>query len=83
MGRPEHELVRALVVEVDEARVRPERRSDLVRDRLEHLLEVERRVDDLGRAGQQREVAGGFVHRRSSLVRRHAAERLPRQPGGP
>ena len=55
--RPEDELVGPLVVEVDEARVRLERGRDLVRDRLEHLLEVERGVDDLGRAGQEREVA--------------------------
>ena len=60
--RPEDELVGPLVVEVDEARVRLERGRDLVRDRLEHLLEVERGVDDLGRAGQEREVPGGVVH---------------------
>jgi len=47
------ELIGALVVEVDEAGVRLERRRDLVGDRLEHLLEVERRVDDLGRPREQ------------------------------
>ena len=36
--RAQHELVRALVVEVDEARVGAERVGDLARDELEHLL---------------------------------------------
>ena len=40
--RAEHELVRALVVEVDEARIGLERCRNLVRDRLHHLLQVER-----------------------------------------
>ena len=64
--RAQHQLVRPLVVEVDVGRVGLERRRDLVRDRLHHLLQVERRVDDLGRAGEEREVAGGVVHRASS-----------------
>jgi hypothetical protein len=52
--RAQNELLGSLVVQVDEARVRLERGGDLVRDRLEHLLQVERGVDDLGRPGQQR-----------------------------
>jgi hypothetical protein len=39
--RAKDELVRALVVEVDEAGVRPERVRDLARNELEDLLEVE------------------------------------------
>ena len=62
MGRAQHELVGALVVEVDEAGVRLERSRDLVGDRLEHLLQVERRVDDVGRPGQEGEMACSVVH---------------------
>ena len=62
MRRAQHELVRPLVVEVDVRRVGLERRRDLVRDRLHHLLQVERGVDDLGRPGKQSEVPGGVVH---------------------
>ena len=40
--RAQDELVGALVVEVDEAGVGLERLGDLVRDQLEHLVEVER-----------------------------------------
>ena len=49
---------------VRETQVHPclERSGDLVRDRLEHLLQVERRVDHLGRAREEREVTGGVVH---------------------
>ena len=54
--RAQHELVRALVVEVDEAGVRPERVGDLARDELEHLLEVERRVDRGDRLGEESKV---------------------------
>ena len=64
--RAQDELVRALVVEVDEAGVRLERVRDLARDEREHLLEVERRVDGRDRLGQQPEVACGRVHRRDS-----------------
>ena len=35
----------------------------LARDRLQHLLQVEGRVDDLDRLRQQREVTGGILHR--------------------
>ena len=58
----EHELVRLFVVEVDEARVGLERRRDLVRDEVEHLLEVERRVDGRDRVRQEPQVTGGFLH---------------------
>ena len=57
VGRAEDELVDALVVQVDEARVRPERVGHLARDELEHLLEVERRVDRSDRLGQKPKVA--------------------------
>ena len=57
--RAQHELVGALVVEVDEARVGVERVGDLARDELEHLLEVERRVDRRDRLGQQAQMARG------------------------
>ena len=73
--RAEHELVGALVVEVDEAGVRLERRRDLVRDRLHHLLQVERGVDDLGRPGQEREMAGGVVHVDRAVSRGRQARR--------
>ena len=60
--RPQHELVRPLVVEVDEARVRRERLRHLARDELEHLLEVERRVDGGDRLRQQAEMPLGGFH---------------------
>ena len=53
----QHELVGALVVEVDEARVGAERFGDFPRDEREHLLEIERRVDRLDRLGQQAQMA--------------------------
>jgi GAF domain-containing protein len=62
VGGAEDELVAALVVEVDEAGVGLERRGDLLRDEVEHLLEVERRVDGGSRLRQQAEVALGCVH---------------------
>ena len=61
--RAQHELVRALVVEVDEAGVGPERVRDVARDELQHLLEIERRVDRGDRVRQEPQVAGGRVHR--------------------
>jgi hypothetical protein len=61
-GRAQHQLVRLLVVEVDEARVRLERVRDPVGDEREHLLEVERRVDGRDRFGQEAQMAGGLVH---------------------
>jgi hypothetical protein len=65
----EHELVRALVVEVDEAGVGAEGVRDLLGDEVEHLLEVERRVDRGRRLGQEPEVPVGRGHRR--IVRRN------------
>ena len=61
--RAQDELVRALVVEVDEARVGLERVRGLARDELEHLLQVERRVDRGDRLGQQAQVPLGLLHR--------------------
>ena len=61
--RAQHELVRALVVEVDEAGVGAERVRDVPRDELEHLLEVERRVDRGDRVGQEPKMTCGRVHR--------------------
>ena len=55
--RPQQELVRLLVVEVDEARVGVERLSHLARDEPEHLLEIERRVDGRDRLGQEPQVS--------------------------
>ena len=73
--RAQHELVRPLVVEVDEAGVGLERLGDLAGDELEHLFEIERRVDRGDRLGQQPEVPCGGVHRDESRspVRRHYA----------
>ena len=62
MRRAEDELAGALVVEVDEARVGLERGRDLVRDEVEHLLEVERRVDGRARLGQQPQMPFARVH---------------------
>jgi len=56
------ELALVLVVEVDEAGVRPERIGDLGRHEAEHLLQVERRVDRLDRLGQEAQVALGDLH---------------------
>ncbi len=70
--RAEDELAGRLVVEVDEARVGLERGGDLVRDEVEHLLEVERRVDGGARLGQQPQMAFAGVHaayRRSRRAR--------------
>ena len=62
VGRAEDELVGALVVQVDEARVGLERGRDLARDEREHLLEVERRVDRLDRLGEQAQVPVARLH---------------------
>ena len=51
--RPQHELVRSLVIEVNEARVGTERVCDLARNQLQHLLEIERGVDSGDRVGQE------------------------------
>jgi len=53
MRGPEDELVRALVVEVDEAGLGPEGVGDLAGDQLEHLFEVERRVHRGDRLGEK------------------------------
>jgi hypothetical protein len=63
VGRAQNELVRPLVVEIDEASVRPERVGDLARDETQHLLQVEARVDRGDRLGQELQVARGGVHR--------------------
>ena len=78
MGRAQHELVGALVVQVHEARIGAERSRDLVGDRLHHLLQVERRVDDLDRAGEERQVTGGLVRHRAGAGCRQANGRLRR-----
>ncbi len=62
VSRAEDELARPVVVEVHEARVGVERRGDLVRDELEHLLEVEARVHGLDRGREQAKVATEVVH---------------------
>ena len=67
--RPQHKLVRPLVVEVDETGVRVERLGDLAGDELEHLLEIEGRVDRGDRLCQQPEVPRGGVHEVSLGVR--------------
>ena len=61
-GGPQHELVRALVVEVDEAGVGLERLGHLRRDQLEQLVQVERRVDGLDRLGDEAQVPLGAIH---------------------
>ena len=61
--RTQDELVGSLVVEVDEARIGAERVGDLARDELEHLLEVERRVDRRDRLGQEPEVTSRCIHK--------------------
>ena len=73
--RAEDELARAIVVEVDEAGVGPERVGDLGGDEPEHLLEVERRVDRLDRLGEEPEVPLARVHAAivGSRVRRRPA----------
>ena len=59
---PEDELVRALVVEVDEAGLGLKRVGDLAGDQLEHLFEVERRVHRGDRLGEKAQVACSYVH---------------------
>ena len=61
--RTQHELVGAFVVEVDETGVGAERVGHLARDELEHLLQIERRVDRGNRLGQEPQVTGGGIHR--------------------
>jgi len=60
--RPQDELVGALVVQIDEARVRAERVRDLARDELEDLLEVEGGVDGRDRLRQEPEVTCCRIH---------------------
>src|SRR5207249_5646179 len=71
--RPQHELVRPLVVEVDEAGVRTERVSHLFRDEMEHLLEVQRRVD--GGGGLRSEEHTSELQSRFDLVCRLLLEK--------
>ena len=60
--RAQDELVRTLVVQVDEAGVGFQRGRDLARDQREHLVEVEGRVDRLDRLGQQAQVSFAGIH---------------------
>ena len=53
VGGAQHELAGTVVVEVDEARIGVERVGDPAGHQLEHLLEVERRVDGRNRLGKQ------------------------------
>ena len=62
VGGAQHELVAPLVVEVHEACVRVERVGDLRRHEVEHLFEVEGRVDGRNRLRQQPKVPLGGVH---------------------
>ena len=58
----EDELVAALVIEVDEARVGVEHVGNLARDEREHFLEIERRVDRCDRLRQEAQMALSYVH---------------------
>ena len=62
MRRPEDELVAPFVVEVDEAGVGVEDVRNLARDKPEHLLQIERRVDRRDRLGQEAKVPLTDVH---------------------
>jgi hypothetical protein len=75
--RAEDELARALVVEVDEARVGFERLGDLRSDEVKHLLQVERRVDGRDRLREELQVALGSIHH--AIV----GATLPRGRGAP
>ena len=61
VGRAQDQLVGPLVVEVDEAGVGAERLGDLARDQLEHLLQVERRVDRRDGLREEPEMPGRLV----------------------
>ena len=81
MRRAQHELPGALVVEVDEARIRVEGVRHLGRDLGEHLLEIEGRIDGLDRLGEQAQMPFAGVHPRRSVrreVRPPAASREAR-----
>ena len=58
----ENELIRALVIEVDEAGLGPQGVGDLARDELEDLFEVERRVHRGDRLGEKAQMASPYVH---------------------
>ena len=60
--RAEDELVRPLVVEVDEAGLGPEGVGDLAGDELQNLFQVERRVHRGDRLGEKAQVACSYVH---------------------
>ena len=62
VGRTQYELVRGLVVQIDEARIGRESVCDLASDELEHLLQIERRVDGCDGLGQQAQVPRARVH---------------------
>ena len=59
------ELVCPLVVEVDEAGLGAKSVGDLAGDEVEHLFEVERRVDGGDRLGEEAQVTRSYVHRDS------------------
>jgi hypothetical protein len=82
---PQHELVGALVVQIDEAGVGLERLGDLAGDEVEDLLEVEGRVDGRDRLGQQPQMTGRGVHRSSvgRAVRRSLYKLLTEAAGKP
>ena len=60
--RAQHELVRPRVVEVDEAGVGAKGVRDLLGHEMEHLFEVERRVDGGRRLGQKPQMPFRRVH---------------------
>jgi hypothetical protein len=60
--RPQHELPRPLLVQVDEARVGAECLCHVRRDQLEHLLEVKGGVDRGDRVRQEAQMARWDVH---------------------
>ena len=62
MRGPQDELVRPLVVEVDEAGLSLEGIGHLAGDQLEHLFEVERRVHRGDRLGEKAQMASSYVH---------------------
>jgi hypothetical protein len=61
----EDQLIRPLVVEVDEARLGPEGVGDLTRDKPQNLFQVERRVHRGDRLGEKAQVACPYVHWKS------------------
>ena len=79
MRGPEDELVGPRVVERDEARVGTEGVRDLLGHEMEHLFEIERRVDGGCRLGEEAEVPLGRIH--PAIVQNGAPVGAP-LPGG-